>query len=147
MPAGAPKQFNIDDIIEKLNIYIDETEEPFIQEFCLNYNISRVHFYELSKSSSELSNTIKKCLLKQELYIVKNASKNKINPAFSMFRLKQPCFGYTDKQEVVSQNENTNVNYDMASVVQTLGADAVKQLLDSGKKVSEIIELAKKEKK
>ena len=98
--GGRPTTIDVNDVIDKLNIYINENEEPFIQEFCLNYDISKARFYDLAGTNQELSDAIKKAIMKQELYIVKNASKSKINPVFGMFRLKQPTFGYTDKTEI-----------------------------------------------
>lgn len=95
-----PTTIDVNDVIEKLNQYIDKNEEPLIQEFCLNYPISNSRFYDYEKENSELSEAIKRCIKKQEVFLVRNAERNKINPVFAMFRLKQKCFGYTDKQEI-----------------------------------------------
>lgn len=110
MAMGAPKQYNVDDIVKAFDEYITANDEPLVQEFALNYGISRTHLYELSNSNSNLSDIINKCLVKQEIYLVRNASTNKINPVFTMFRLKQPSFGYKDKQEIESRNVNTTLD-------------------------------------
>ncbi len=108
-----PKIYDVNDIVEKLNTYIKEHEEPMITEFCLEYDISRQYLYELkdkelNNNNSKLADTIKKAIEKEEMFLVKNAERQKINPVFAMFRLKQPTFGYKDKQEIESNNTNTN---------------------------------------
>lgn len=113
MPAGRPKEYDVNDIIEQLNIYIGKTAEPLIQEFALKYDIPREYLYQLAYKNEELSYTIKKAINKQEVYLLRNASKRTIDPTFTMFRLKQPCFGYKDKQEVESHNTNENLNYNI----------------------------------
>ena len=104
---GRPKKYDVNDVIDKLNKYIDITDEPMIIEFCLNYGISRTHLYELRDINEDLANTIKKAISKEEMFLVKNAEKQKINPVFAMFRLKQPTFGYKDKTEVETSGETT----------------------------------------
>lgn len=37
--GGRPIVHKAEDVLPALNKYIDETEQPFIQEFCLNYRI------------------------------------------------------------------------------------------------------------
>ena len=98
--GGRPRIYNAEDINKALTDYIDNTEQPFIQEFCLNSQIDYDTLDRYKTESQEISQSIKKLLAKQELYIVKNASTNTINPIFSMFRLKQKCFGWTDKQDI-----------------------------------------------
>ena len=95
-----PREINVDDIIKKLNEYIAVSEEPLIQEFILNYGISNSRFYDLAKENEELSETIKKAIAKQEVFIVRGAERGTLNATFCIFRLKQKCFGYKDKQEV-----------------------------------------------
>jgi hypothetical protein len=109
-----PRKYNVDDIIEKMDKYIRQNDEPLIQEFILDYGISKAHLYELEKESEGLSDAIKKCIQKQEVYLLRNASVKAIDPVFTMFRLKQPCFGYKDKQEV--ESKNINLNKDMSDM-------------------------------
>ena len=99
-----PRTYNAEDITKALNKYIDETEDPLIQEFVLNYGISIDQLYDIAKrdeeDSKELSLTIKKAIQKQEVFLVRNVSTRKVSEAFGIFRLKQPQHGWTDKQEV-----------------------------------------------
>ena len=112
---GRPKIYNVDDIVEKLNKYIDDTEEPMILEFCVNYGINRQYLYELRdkelvKDNKSLADTIKRAIEKEEMFLLKNAERQKINPVFAMFRLKQPAFGYKDKTEIETTGETTVTN-------------------------------------
>jgi hypothetical protein len=94
-----PREYDAEDLAIKLEAYIEREDQPFIQEFCLEENVSVDTIYRLEKDNMSLSEAIKKALRKQEVYILKNASTGKINPVFGIFRLKQKCFGYTDKAE------------------------------------------------
>lgn len=110
-----PRTIDVNDLIEKLNAYIDETEEPMITEFCLKYGISKSRLYELKAEYQELTDSIKKAISKEEQFLVQNAERNKINPIFAIFRLKQPCFGWKDKQEIETTGEVINFNLDKFS--------------------------------
>ena len=102
--AGRPRIYNADDVCKALDVYIDSNEEPLIQEFCLQYDISKDQLYVISQRDEEdskrLADSMKKAIAKQEVFLVKNATRRTIDPVFSMFRLKQPCHGYTDRHEV-----------------------------------------------
>lgn len=100
MKIGRPRKYDINDVIEKFEEYIKKEEEPLVQEFALNYGISRPRLYELAEENKELSDTIKKAIEKQEVFLLKGATRGQLNPTFCIFRLKQPCFGYNDKQEI-----------------------------------------------
>ena len=102
--GGRPRIYNAEHISEALLKYIEENDEPLIQEFCLNYDISKDQLYAISgrdeEDSKRLSDSMKKAIAKQEVFLVKNATRRTIDPVFSMFRLKQPCHGYTDRHEL-----------------------------------------------
>ena len=100
-PGGRPREIDIVDMIAALDRYVENTKEPFIQEFCLEYRISRDRFYDYVKEYSELSDIHKRLLAKQELYILKHAGKKGgIHPVFAMFRLQQPTFGYQNRSDL-----------------------------------------------
>ena len=107
-----PIKFNPDELAEKLNDYVKNTDNPMIQEFCVLNNVTKDTIYRLCQDNEKLSDSIKACHTKRELYIVRNTEQGNINATFSIFQLKQKCFGWTDKQEIVSDNTNTNVNID-----------------------------------
>jgi hypothetical protein len=95
-----PAKYDPEDIYIKLTEYISQNEDPLVQEFCVNYGISTTRFYEIASTHDGIKDSIKKAMDKQEAYIVRNAAAKKISEAFSIFRLKQPQHGWTDKQEL-----------------------------------------------
>ena len=123
-----PIEHNIDDIIQSLEKYIELNEEPLVQEFALNYGISRSRLYELAEKNDILSYTIKKAIEKQEVYLLKNASRNLINPTFTMFRLKQPTFGYKDKTEI-DQNIGNKDDKPLNINLSNLTIDQIREIL------------------
>lgn len=113
--GGRPKTIDVDDVIKELDKYIENTNDPLIPEFCASYRdkgISKSYLYELSEKNEELANSIKRLVTKQEAAIVRNTVEGKNNPIFSIFRLKQKQFGWSDKMEV----EQTNINIDPATL-------------------------------
>ena len=99
-PVGRQKTLDYEELVEEFNKYVDITDYPIIKEFCVLYNISFVHLDELKREIPDLAYVIKRSLAKSEMWLEKNALVNKCNPIFAMFRLKQPCFGWTDKQDI-----------------------------------------------
>ncbi len=95
-----PREINIQDVIKEFDVYVDETEYPMVKEFALNYRISTSRLYDLIKENDELSDTKKRCLTKAEIYLNKKLAEGKTNPTGKIFLLKQPAFGYTDKQAI-----------------------------------------------
>lgn len=116
MPAGRPRTVDIKDLIEKLNIYIEESNDPMVVEFCGNYGISKDTIYRYAKESTELTDSIKRLHGKQEKRTVKLAEAGEIPTAWAIFKMKQKQYGWTDKQEIVSENTNKNVNMEVDSV-------------------------------
>jgi hypothetical protein len=110
--VGRPVKFDAADMTKALESFISQNDEPLIQEFIMNYNISSSRFYDIAKDNKELKDTIKRAVDKQELYLIKNAQKGLINPTFAIFRLKQKQFGWSDKQEIESTNTNYNIDAD-----------------------------------
>ena len=95
-----PVKFNPDDVAKAMNDYTDSCNDPLIKEFCLEYGISDERVRQLAENNTALFGAIKRLLAKQEIHLVRDGAANRINPTMAIFRLKQPVFGYTDKQEV-----------------------------------------------
>lgn len=103
------EKYDRDTLSEKLQNYVLEVNFPSIESFCHNAVISRKHYYVLVKEHELFCFFHEQLLLKREDYIVCNAIHNRINPIFSMFLLKQSCFGYKDKpDEKLDDDENKN---------------------------------------
>ncbi len=95
-----PREFNAEDINKALMDYSDNTDDPYIEEFLLTQPYSHDTFYRYAKEDKALSDTIKKLHAKQMMRTVRKAESGDINSTFAIFKLKQKCYGWTDKQEI-----------------------------------------------
>lgn len=98
--AGRPKKYKAEDIAKRLDKYIEDCEDPMIQEFCLLDGVSKDTIYRLAKECVQLSDTIKKCHAKQEIRTVRKVQAGEMNPTWAIFKMKQRQYGWTDKQEI-----------------------------------------------
>jgi len=105
MPAGRPKEFDPTELAIQLLEYMEVNDDPMIQEFCLQRKVSKDTIYRLAKESPRLSDSIKLINLKQEVRTIRNAENNTGNSTFAIFKLKQKCYGWTDKQELEHSGE------------------------------------------
>lgn len=113
MPAGAPKQYHGEEVAKDLIEYIESTDDPIIEEFCIKKgNPCKETLYRIAKECKELSNAIKKCHAKQEVRTSRLAEKGEMPTAWAIFKMKQPCYGWSDKQQVESTNVNVNLEKD-----------------------------------
>lgn len=109
MGAGRPIELNYNEIIELMEKYISETAIPIFAEFCYINDLSRSYMYQIK----ELSNTIKKMMLKKEAQLEKLALSGNAPTAMCIFSLKQ--LGWSDKQEIELDGKleipNITINY------------------------------------
>ena len=109
MPAGRPVSIEPSKLIEKFKRFVRDNDYPHINAFCLMFNnqegIGRTRFYQLCDEIPELMNTKEKALIKQSLYLEMGGLTGSLNNTMSIFILKQPCHGYTDKQVVENIGE------------------------------------------
>lgn len=125
-------KINVEDLIIKLNQYIDDNTEPLIQEFALLYPVNRQYIYQLSdvlidKGDKRLSDAIARAKDKRELFILRGASTRAYDPNFAQFILKQPAYGYKDKTDTnitVTPEENT-----LNSAINNLSEDELRSLI------------------
>ena len=108
-----PIEYDPEVIAVELLEYIDNSEDPYVSEYCIQRPISRDTVYRLEKDCKKLSDTIKYCHEKQKLRTVRGAESGDINSTFAIFKMKQKCYGWTDKTEV----ENTNTNIDLTETM------------------------------
>ena len=104
-----PKIYDADTINKDLIDYMNNTDDPYIEEFNLSQPFSHDTFYRLAKEHTGLSETIKRLHQKQLMRTVKKAEAGEINTTFAIFKLKQKCYGWTDKQEIdqtISNNDD-----------------------------------------
>jgi len=119
MTAGAPRQYTAEGIIKLLNEYIENEDNPTVEGFLLDTDDapnSKDTLYRYEKESEELSNAIKKLHMKQQRRTVNLAEKGEIPTAWAIFKMKQQCYGWTDKQVVEATNTNKNLNLEVDSI-------------------------------
>jgi len=95
-----PKKFDADKLADQLIKYTNLSDDPMVQEFCYENDVTKDTVYRLAKENSRLSDSIKRLHNKQEIRTIRKAESGDINNTFAIFKLKQPCYGWTDKQEV-----------------------------------------------
>ena len=105
-----PRIYNAEDINVDLIEYMNNTDDPYVEEFILTQPFSPDTFYRLAKECKPLSDTIKALHLKQAMRTIRKAESGDINTTFAIFKLKQKCYGWSDKQEI----ESVNVNVDLS---------------------------------
>ena len=100
-------------ILKELEEYIKREEYPSVSKFCTVHGIAKQRLYEWAKDeklNSEgkksyplgeyFTELIKLIHDKQEGFIEEHAMQGHIPPSFAIFKLKQPCIGWTDKTDV-----------------------------------------------
>lgn len=98
--GGRPPIYDPEVIADELLEYIENSDDPMIEEFCYLNPYSKDTVYRLEKKCERLSDAIKKLHAKQMIRTIRMAEKGKMNPTWAIFKMKQPCYGMTDKQEV-----------------------------------------------
>lgn len=90
------------DLKAKFQAYIAENEIPIVSEFCTLYGIGRSTLYEIEEVQEEID----RCVTKKEANIERGALKGELNPAMSIFSLKQ--LGWKDRKEVEHSQDPNN---------------------------------------
>jgi len=116
MGAGRPREYTAEELKKDLDEYIKNESNPTVAKFCLSKYMSKETIYRYAKESQELSNSIKCLHLKQESRTIDLMEQGELAPAWAIFKMKQKCYGWTDKQEIVSENTNKNVNLEVDSI-------------------------------
>lgn len=125
---GRPQTYKPEQIAEMVSDFakfINENEDPRIVHFTSTYNKYTINKDYIS-DHAEFSELRKKAIEKQEDYLLRGATKNELNPMFSLFRLKQPQHGYKDRTE---QEHSGSVN-----VIPILGGASTKEKQDDNQK-------------
>ena len=106
MSRGRPLKYDVNEIIEIMDRYIEETELPIFKEVCYLNNWNSKYIYELGSKNEDLSDTIKKLSDKKEAELEKGGVTGKYNPTIVVFSLTQ--LGWKDKQEEDLDNKVAN---------------------------------------
>ena len=112
--GGRPQKLTpeqLQKIVDDFKAYILKEEDPTIVGFTCEYpiliDIYKEEFYlnkDYISDHDEFSELRKRAIQKQENYMQKGAVKNELNSSMSIFRLKQPQHGFTDKSELKQEN-------------------------------------------
>ena len=96
--ANSCYKYDWNKITAELSDYIDTTDDPQLKEFCIPINRPCYDSIndECNKNPSLLQQ-VKRLIAKQEVFLTRAQG---INPVLAIFRLKQACHGYKDKQEI-----------------------------------------------
>jgi hypothetical protein len=122
MAAGRPTDYNPDYcqiMIDYFSVphYEGEGKEkegaefPQFTAFARTIGVSRSTLHLWSQTHQEFSDAYSICKELQEELLVNNSLKNRYNPYFAQFVLKNG-HGYKDKQEVESTNKNIEIKID-----------------------------------
>jgi len=131
MTAGRPKIYDSKEITKDLLEYIEKTEDPMIEEFVLNSEFVTDTLYRLAKEDTGLSEAIKRVHAKQSIRTQRLAEQGEIPTAWAIFKMKQKCYGWTDKQEVVSTNHN--INEEVTELTSEERKARIKELMEKNK--------------
>ena len=107
--VGAPRQYNAQEMIDDLRAYIDSNDNPIIEEFLLSVPYCKDTLYRFKAESTILSDTIKELHCKQEVRTVHRVENGDMPVAWAIFKMKQPVYGWTDKQTIDATIKNTSV--------------------------------------
>ena len=111
-----PKVFDKQLIRDRLIDYMMSTPDPNLLEFCSDFdNPTRETLYQWSNDAEidktfGFSDILKRMHDKQEMFLIRAKD---VNPIMAIFRLKQPSFGYKDKQEIDTTVTTKVITVDM----------------------------------
>lgn len=112
------------EVYEAFKEYILDNEDPTLVGFiatnqtAIDYEVSRDNVNDWQ----EFSTLIKRCIVKQEHYLLTKGGEGKYNPTLAIFRLKQPQHGYKDRTE-------TDITSKGEQVGQTISSEQAAQLI------------------
>lgn len=122
-----PRVYDAEEVTQALTEYINSTENPMIQEFCSRpENPVPDTLNRLSKEYKPLSDAIKRMHQLQQARTVNLVESGQMNPIWAIFKLKQPQYGWTDKQQVESINLNIDTEVSEVEADRILKASGIK---------------------
>ncbi len=107
---GAPNKCTPEEkseIYKAFEKYVDDEEYPTVVSFCANHDTA-IKYKLISqnlKDWEQFSLLIKRANDKQADFTEEQVKKGKMNPTWAIFKLKQPAFGWTDKQQIEHAND------------------------------------------
>ncbi len=108
MPAGRPFTFDREDIKEKAKEYLESEGYKTITAFCVEYRISRKHFYRICEDDEELRHIGEMIQLEREKALENGGLSGDMNSGMARFALSQ-C-GWSEKQEIKQESIQVNIS-------------------------------------
>ena len=99
-PPKPTEKYNIERLIAIIDKYTTESKYPILKECCYENDLAYDHLLRISQGNDILRRSLKRLYDKREFIIEKGAQAGKLDKTFSIFALKQPIHGWTDKQQV-----------------------------------------------
>ena len=111
LPPLNSKKYDLQTIADKLETYIQSTDNPSVAEFCSDFsNPVKDTLYNYAKEYKPISDSLKRINAIQEARTIRMLESGELNPIYGIFKLKQPAYGWTDKQQVESINLNIDAD-------------------------------------
>lgn len=95
-------QEQVDEVVVAFEKYVDIYPDPTIVGFTASDKVALK--YRVNKDNitdwAEFSELRRRAIEKQEHYLLYGATRGQLNASVSIFRLKQPQHGFSDRQEI-----------------------------------------------
>lgn len=111
MPRGRPKKYNIKQMIKIINEYTDKInlpDIPILKEVCVNNEWNYDYIMQLQRDNKELSQSIKRLLMKKEVLLEKGMTQGELIASASIFSLKQ--LGWRDEAKIEILEDSNEVD-------------------------------------
>ena len=107
MARPTDEKYKITDMIEKIEIYTDNTFVPILKEICYKNHWNYVYVMELQKKHIKLSESIKRLLDKKEADLERGGLNGTLEKTTVVFSLKQ--LGWKDNAINIEQSINGGI--------------------------------------
>lgn len=97
-PRGRPQKYNIEEMVDIICEYTDNTVLPILKEVCYLNGWNFDTLMNLERQNEDLNWAIKRLLQKKEVEVERGGLIGKYNQTMAVFTLKQ--LGWKDKQDI-----------------------------------------------
>lgn len=108
MARPKSNRYKIKDMVKKINEYTDNTklpDIPILKEICVENDWNYDYVMQLQRNDKELSQSIKRLLMKKEVLLEKGMTGGQLVASASIFSLKQ--LGWRDEAKIEILEQET----------------------------------------
>ncbi len=108
MARPKSNKYRIKDMVKKINEYTDNTklpDIPILKEICVENDWNYDYVMQLQRNNKELSQSIKRLLMKKEVLLEKGMTGGQLVASASIFSLKQ--LGWRDEAKIEILEQET----------------------------------------